>query len=463
MSVTAAAGSYAPYSAAPYSATTLPSAWGAVPGSNAASQVSWNYQPDGYAKSTYGTPYGQPYGVPYQPPPTTLHVGMLPTGPLDGITDVPGVLVGHVTRIEGDDVRDGATVVMPNADPWIANVAAATYTINGNGAMTNRDFVDEFGFCQTPIVLVGNTLGVGRAYDGVIDALVAKHPGIAHGEEGVPLPIVCEVDGEFLNNAQKRVISATDIAWMILHARGGQFSRGSVGAGTASRAFQYKAGIGSSSRVLPLSVGGYTVGVLVNANMDIRSHLKMAGLPVGTYLPQSDLPQKDTRYRRHGQGADGSIIIVVATNAPLTPLQLKHLAERTADGLYRTGSNSRISSGDQVIAFSTSRVTHFDPKTGTLTPTNVPEITDENTLNALYAATADSTESAIDNSLLASANHAYRGNGTLIYGIPTAALLWLLSHPPTSKVSGNSINAEVVPPVGYPPAWASPPPVAAAA
>jgi len=181
--------------------------------------------------------------------------------------------------------------------------------------------------------------------------------------------------------------------------------------------------------------------VLVNANMDIRSHLKMAGLPVGDFLPKNDLPQSDNRYHNHGQGADGSIIIVVATNAPLTPLQLKAMAERTAAGLYRSGSNSRISSGDQVIAFSTSRVTRFDPKTGALTPSNVPEITDENTLNALYAATADSTESAIDNSLLASANHQYRGNGMLISGIPVAALLSILAHPPTSQLSGTSIAA----------------------
>jgi D-aminopeptidase len=428
MSISAVVGGVTPYPPA-----TLPNAWPGVPASNAASQVTWNYQPDRHAIPTYLRPA--------QPLPTRLHVGTLPTGPLDGITDVPGVLVGHVTRIEGDDVRDGATVVMPNADPWIYNVAAATYTINGNGAMTNRDFVDEFGFSQTPIVLVGNTLGIGRAYDGVIDALIAKHPGIAHGEEGVPLPIVCEIDGEFLNNAQKRVISASEIAQMILSARGGQFARGSVGAGTPSRAFQYKAGVGSSSRVLPPEVGGYTVGVLVNANMDIRSHLKMAGLPVGDFLPKYDLPQSDNRYHNHGQGADGSIIIVVATNAPLTPLQLKAMAERTAAGLYRSGSNSRISSGDQVIAFSTSRVTRFDPKTGTLTPSNVPEITDENTLNALYAATADSTESAIDNSLLASANHQYRGNGMLISGIPVAALLWILAHPPTSQLSGTSISA----------------------
>jgi D-aminopeptidase len=379
--------------------------------------------------------------------PTTIHVGALPTGPIDGITDVPGVLVNHVTKIQGSDIRDGATVVMPNSDPWYNKVEAASYTINGNGALTNHDWVDECGRLEDPVVLVGNTLDVGRAYDGEIEFMMAQHPQIGLAQD-VPLAVVGEIDGQRLNNAPVRAVSAADVAGLIARAPAGQFARGSVGAGTPSVSFQYKAGIGSSSRVLPQSMGGYTVGVLVNANTDVRDHLTMDGVPVGTYLPHNDLPQADpARFRDRGRAADGSIIIVVATDAPLDALQLKALAKRTAEGLYRTGAISRLSSGDQVIAFSTSRITKLDPSDGSLHPNNLPKLTDENTLNMLYAATGDATESAIDNSLLASGNRQYHGNGALVYGIPVGLLLALLSNPPGAAFTSSTIYA---PPKGQP-------------
>jgi D-aminopeptidase len=157
-------------------------------------------------------------------------------------------------------------------------------------------------------------------------------------------------------------------------------------------------------------------------------------------LPHNDLPQTDAaRYRNRGRAADGSIIIVVATNAPLTPLQLKQLAKRTAAGLYRSGSISRLSSGDQVIAFSTSRITRLDPQSGKLIASNVPEITDENTINTLFAATADATESSIDNSLMSS--RTMRGNGATVYGIPVDKMMQILARPPQTQILGNTIYA----------------------
>jgi D-aminopeptidase len=418
--------------------------------SNAGTNPGYPVLPSGYASSpAYGRGLPSSYAAAspdsvalgaaptgqYQLP-TRLHVGSLPSGRLDGITDVPGVLVGQITMNQGD-IHDGATEVLPNRDPWYNKVAAASYTINGNGALTNHDWVDESGRLETGVTLVGNTLDVGRAYDGVINQMIAQHPQIGRTED-VPLPVVGEIDGQCLNDAQARAVTAQDIAAMISSARPGQFARGSVGAGTPSKAFQYKAGIGSSSRVLPASMGGYTVGVLVNANMDVRDHLTMAGVPVGTYLPHNDLPRTDPNYyKNRGRAADGSIIIVVATDAPLTPLQLKQLAKRTAAGLYRSGSISRLSSGDQVIAFSTSRVTHLNPQTGALTPSPRPEISDENTLNTLFSATADATESAIDNSLMSSKT--MKGAGGTVYGLPVDILMKVLANPPRPTISGNTI------------------------
>lgn len=367
-----------------------------------------------------------------------VHAGVLPAGALDGITDVPGVLVAHVTKIAGADIRDGATAVVPNADPWLHKVAAATYTINGNGALTNRDWVDESGRLETPVVLVGNTLDVGRAYDGVITAMIRRHPDIGLTAD-VPLPVIGEIDGQRLNAAPVRAVSAADVVDMIARAHGGQFARGSVGAGTPATAFGYKAGIGSSSRVLRLTRGTYTVGVLVNANMDLRDHLHIAGLPVGRALPHDDLPRRDVARAERGRAVDGSIIIVVATDAPLDAGQLHALAARAAAGLYRTGSISRVSSGDQVIAFSTARVHELDPRTGEIGATNAPEITDEMLINALYQATAEATESAVDDALLAA--HTMTGNGAVVHALPQGRLRELLQRSPFTAEHGGVWNA----------------------
>ena len=355
-------------------------------------------------------------------------MGTLSRGRYDGITDVPGVCVNHVTIISGASIRDGATGIMPNADPWRFKVAAATYVINGNGALTNRDWIDESGRLETPVVLVGNTLDVGRAYDGVVSQMIEHHPGIGRSDD-VPLPVVGEIDGQRLDDVQARAVTPARVVTMLDGAHGGAFARGAVGAGTPSTSFGYKGGIGSSSRVLPAAAGGYTVGVLVNANMEARDHLIMGGIPAGRLLPHDDLPRMQrVAVRERGRAADGSIIIVVATNAPVDALQLRALAKRSAAGLFRAGSISRVSSGDLVIAFSTARITAVDAH-GDLVASSAPAVEDETVLNSLSSAVADATESAIDDALLSAKTTS--GNGATVFALPKDRLRALLAHPPS--------------------------------
>ncbi len=199
-------------------------------------------------------------------------IGTLPSGPLDGITDVAGVLVGNLTKIEGSGalvpgvgpVRTGATAILPDSDPWAKRPAAGWFMLNGNGEMTGTHWIDESGFMSSPIVLT-DTLDIGRADDGVITWMIKKHPDIGIRDD-TPLPVVAECDDAALNDIQGRHVAADDVAKLLDAARPGDFERGSVGAGTGMLAFGFKAGIGSASRVLPAAAGGYTVGVLVNDN-----------------------------------------------------------------------------------------------------------------------------------------------------------------------------------------------------
>src|SRR5471032_1446304 len=269
-------------------------------------------------------------------------VGTLPTGPLDGISDVPGVRVGNLTKIEGSNVRTGATAIIPNADTWNSRVSAATFDLNGNGEMTGAHWVDQSGFLETPIVLT-DTLDIGRADDGVISWLIGKHPDIGVRAD-VPLPVVAECDDQGMNDIQGRHVSQADVGALLDAAAPGDFPRGNVGAGTGMHAFGFKGGIGSASRVLSKDLGGYTVGVLVNVNTGSRNELLIGGVLVGRALEKELLPVFPRRAGlapTTGRAADGSIIIVVATDAPLDALRLRDLAKRATMGLGRTGATSR--------------------------------------------------------------------------------------------------------------------------
>lgn len=351
-----------------------------------------------------------------------IAIGTLPSGPNDAITDVAGVLVGHVTKIEGSPgplvpgrgpVRTGVTVVLPNADPWTERVAAATLDLNGNGEMTGAHWVDESGFLEVPIALT-NTLDVGRVDDGVIDWLVAKHPKIGVSED-VPLPVVAECDDQGLNDIVGRHVAAADVVAALTGAKSGDFERGNVGAGTGMRAFAFKAGIGSASRRTSALPSAYTVGVLVNANTGSRDELRVDGVPVGRALAREALPTlpKATSYAPHGRAADGSIIVTIATDAPLDGRQLRELAKRATLGLARTGVTSHVSSGDLLIAFSTTHRFPRDP----VAPLPVALVNDDDTMDALFAATAEATEAAVIDALV-SAKTLGGARGLVFYAMP---------------------------------------------
>ena len=358
-------------------------------------------------------------------------VGTLATGAVDGITDVPGVRVGQVTKIEGDGalvpgkgpVRTGATGILPNADTWTQRVAASTFDLNGNGELTGAHWVDEAGFLETPIVLT-DTLDVGLAVDGAISWLISKHPEIGiHGS--VPNPVVAECDDQGMNDIQGRHVSANDIVAMLDAAGPGDFPRGNVGAGTGMHAFGFKGGIGSSSRVLPKALGGYTVGVLVNINLGDRSELIVGGVPVGRAFSDRLLPVYPNGRRAAappGRATGGSIIIVIATDAPFDATRLHDVAKRAALGLGRTGAISHVSSGDLFIAFST---THRYPRGGGIS--GPPLETDEDRVDAVFGATVDATEEAIDDAIF-SARTMVGANGVTLYGLPFEQVKPLLAR-----------------------------------
>ena len=339
-----------------------------------------------------------------------VKIGTLPSGAVDGITDVAGVRVAHVTKVEGTNVRTGATAIVANDDTWNDRVAAATYALNGNGEMTGAHWVDQAGFLEVPIVLT-NTLNVGRADDGVVSWLIAQHPGIGVRDD-VPLPVVAECDDQGINDIQGRHVHAEDVVAMLNAAKPGDFLRGNVGAGTGMRAFGFAAGIGSASRVLPAELGGYTVGVLVNANTGSRAELRIDGVPVGRAFARELLPvyPRSSGYVEpaRGRAADGSIIIVVATDAPLDHNRLRDVAKRAGMGLARAGATSHVSSGDLFIAFST---THRYPRAGGIA--GPPLVSDEDRIDALFEATVEATEAAIDDALFSA--HTVSGKGGVTY------------------------------------------------
>ncbi|HET9031035.1 MAG TPA: P1 family peptidase [Candidatus Aquilonibacter sp.] len=355
-----------------------------------------------------------------------FHFGLYPPGPLDGITDVPGVRVGHVTLVEGSDVRTGATAILPNADPWNNKVSAAAVAFNGNGEMTGTHWVNTSGYLEVPIVLT-NTLNVGLADDGVVQWMIDHYPRVGKTDD-VPLPVVAECDDQLLNNIQLRSVKQTQIVKMLDDARTGQFARGNVGAGTGMHAFGFKGGIGSASRVLPASLGGYHVGVLVNDNTgSSREALSIVGVPVGQKLRneyKTVFPHHLSEAKLHGRMESGSIIIVVATDAPLDNRQLHAIALRAGLGMGRTGLTSDIGSGDLFIAFSTGYVFKRTGDFDVVAPaTRIVE--NDATINALYRATAEATQAAIYDALFEAKTMTGQGGAT-VYGLPDERVLQML-------------------------------------
>jgi D-aminopeptidase len=348
-----------------------------------------------------------------------IHIGWLAPGRYDAITDVAGVRVGQVTHIEGNGklipgvgpVRTGVTAVIPRTDVWHRKVFAAAWALNGNGEMTGTTWVNEAGWMEVPILLT-NSLSVGRVDDGVVSWMI-KHNSDIGITDDVPLPVVAECDDEWLNDMQGRHATADDAVTALDSAVGGPVAQGGVGGGTGMISFEFKGGIGTASRVLSAREGGYTVGVLVNSNTARRRELTVDGVPVGANI--SDLMPKD------GSKGNGSIIIVVATDAPLLHDQLLRLAKRAALGLGRTGATARTGSGDLIIAFSTANVVPHYPEARTFSAT----ILDQYHINPVFDATEDATEEAVINALLAGQTMVGR-DGDTVYGLPHDRLLQIM-------------------------------------
>ncbi len=340
-----------------------------------------------------------------------LKLGQLQPGPLNAITDVPGVKVGQLTLSRGDGplkpgqgpVRTGVTVIVPRDDVWRKKVPAGAFVLNGTGEMTGLAWVAESGFLEYPIALT-NTLNVPRVANGVISWMLRQYPGIGITDDTLT-PVVAECDDGLLNDIQGRHVSEADVMQALDEASSGPVTEGSVGAGTGMISYGFKGGIGTASRRLPDVNGGFTVGVLVNANHGRRAELTMGGVPVGQrYDPEraqsSLLPnQRPESLLVLGEGtagnAEGSIIVIIATDAPLDSRQLTRLGKRAALGLARTGSTARHGSGDFMLAFSTGNVIPHYPAEPTFSLTQLADTH----LNPVITATVEATEEAILNAL----------------------------------------------------------------
>jgi D-aminopeptidase len=325
-------------------------------------------------------------------------LGSYAPGPFNAITDVAGVTVGQITLISGDGplkpglgpIRTGVTVVIPRDDVWHKKVPAGSFVLNGTGEMTGLAWISESGFLEYPIALT-NTLNVPRVANGIVNWMIARYPEIGITDDTVT-PVVAECDDGRLNDIQGRHVSEADVVRALNGATSGVVQEGSVGAGTGMVSYGFKGGIGSSSRKLPEAEGGFTVGVLVNANHGRRPELVVAGVPVGRLYEAA--PPVVSQAFSPGQ-SEGSIIVIIATDAPLDSRQLTRLAKRAALGLARTGSTARHGSGDFMLAFSTANVIPHYPKE----PTYSQTLLADTHLNPLITATVEATEEAILNAL----------------------------------------------------------------
>jgi D-aminopeptidase len=327
-----------------------------------------------------------------------INVGILPTGNLNAITDVAGVRVGHATLVKGDNVRTGVTAILPHSgNLFQEKVPAAIFVGNGFGKLMGSTQVDELGEIETPILLT-STLNVPRVADALIDWMLALP-----GNEDVRSinPIVAETNDGYLNDIRGRHAGRDEVFAALKAAKDGPVAEGSVGAGTGTVAFGFKGGIGTSSRTLPQNLGGYTVGVLVQTNFG--GILTINGAPVGRELGRYYLKEQLERIGRINMAddpvkerADGSIIMVVATDAPLGARNLKRLAARAMLGLARTGSPSSQGSGDYAIAFSTARENRI--RAGE--KVRATQTLGNEAMSPLFQAVVEATEEAIYNSLL---------------------------------------------------------------
>ena len=351
-------------------------------------------------------------------------VGVLPTGPLNAITDVDGVLVGHTTIIRGDNIRTGVTAILPHGgNLFREKVPGAVFVGNGFGKLAGSTQVNELGEIETPILLT-STLSVPRVADFLMDYMLALP-----GNEDVQSinPLVAETNDGYLNDIRGRHISRDDVFSAIKGAKGGVVAEGTVGAGTGTVAFGFKGGIGTSSRKLPARLGGFTVGVLVQSNFG--GVLTINGAPVGRelgrYYLKDELTEPAAERQPQPNTPDGSIIIVIATNAPLDARNLNRMAARAMMGLARTGSAGSNGSGDYAIAFSTAA----DVRIRSLSENERNSARSVKTLandavSPLFLAVIEATEEAIYNSLFRATTTT--GRGRTVEALPLDRTLEIL-------------------------------------
>ena len=372
--------------------------------------------------SAQNKPRGRDLGIPFDGTP----------GPLNAITDITGVEVGQVTLISGEGklvvgkgpVRTGVTTILPRGRTSTDPVFAGWFALNGNGEMTGTTWVEESGFLEGPVSIT-NTHSVGVVRDAVIDWMVRRPTG-----QPWALPVVAETYDGLLNDVNGFHVKAEHTIRALSDARGGPVVEGAVGGGTGMVCFGFKGGIGTASRKLNAQAGGYTVGVLVQCNAGRRSELRIAGVPVGREIaditPCRTSLDAATGFARNMRPCDatarlpvderlegmGSIIVVVGTDAPLLPHQLRRLAVRAALGVGVAGGKGENSSGDLIIAFSTANQ-RAAQDTGLVHPTMLPN----DRINPLFYATVQATEEAIVNAMVA-AETMTGANGIRVFALP---------------------------------------------
>jgi D-aminopeptidase len=349
-------------------------------------------------------------------------VGVLPPGKLNAITDVAGVAVGHTTLIRGDNVRTGVTAIVPHSgNLFREKVPGAVFVGNGFGKLIGSTQVRELGELETPILLT-STLNVPRVADALLDYMF----GLPGNEDVRSInPVVAETNDGQLNDIRGRHSGREEVLAALRGARGGAVEEGSVGAGTGTIAFGFKGGIGTSSRELPKSLGGWTVGVLVQTNFG--GVLSIAGAPVGKELGRWYLKEQlqPARPEPPDRG-DGSVIVVIATDAPVDARGLERLAARSMLGLARTGSAASNGSGDYAIAFSTAPGLRIRPAAQPELKPRAIEVLGNEALSPLFLAAIEATEEAVYNSLFRATT--VTGNGRTVEALPIDRTLEILKR-----------------------------------
>lgn len=344
-----------------------------------------------------------------------IKIGVLSPGAYNSITDVAGVKVGHVTLIKGDDVRTGVTAILPHDQNIFQHkVPAGVFVGNGFGKLAGTTQVEELGNLESPIILT-NTLSVAQGIEGVIDYTFSF-------EDNKNVRSVNAVVGETndggLNDIRGRHVTKQHVLEAIKNAKSGKVAEGSVGAGTGTVCFGFKGGIGTSSRVLPKELGGYTVGVLAQTNFG--GVLEIDGVPVGVELGQY-------AFKSQIEGSpDGSCMMVVATDAPLDARNLKRVAKRAMMGLAKTGGIASNGSGDYVIAFSANEAVRIPYNT--TQPTGTYTFLHNDYMSPIFMATIEATEEAIINSLFAATDVGKAYNGQVVKPLPVEKVMEIMKR-----------------------------------